>query len=297
MRTGAWVGSACWLLALGCTSVEELPATDAGVEEAGPDAVVEGGGALQGTMQCGDIPVSTDACGSCADEHCCDAGEACRANPGCVALRNCLAACPSEDAACAKGCAEANPTGDADNKVLSACRMRHCGGECFEDTTGACGFQLPPSECNDCAQSFCCEVGWVSNTEPSFWTYQDCVATCTTAACFADCDELEPEGRSFYMAFVGCLGTYCAEGCGVQPAATCGGFYGDACGACVSESCCDASVACLLSPACQRLRACVAACGGDASCVADCKAAEPSGADAFSVFDACLGSSCAGMCP
>ena len=297
MRTSVWVGlGAVWIFATACSSSEELSVHDAGVADTAPDVEAETGGALQGTMECGDIPVSTDDCASCADDNCCDEGNTCRANSACVALRECIAACPSQDESCAKGCAEANPDGAADNSVLSACRMRWCGAECFEDTTGSCGFQMPAADCNDCAQSMCCEVGWISNTEPSFWAYQDCVVSCTTASCFAECDSLEPEGRSFYMAFIGCLGTHCADSCGVEPAATCGGFYGDACGSCVSESCCEESTACMLSPNCQRLQACVSACGSDATCVATCEQQTPEGVDAFNAFDECLGSSCAGSC-
>ena len=96
------------IAAASCTSAEVLPDTEDAGAEAGADAAEkEGGAALQGTMQCGDIPVATDACAECADEHCCAAGEACAANPDCLALRACLAACPMDDAACAESCGDA----------------------------------------------------------------------------------------------------------------------------------------------------------------------------------------------
>jgi hypothetical protein len=300
MLTLHWAKKGAWLVVLGlasCTSVEELPSTvDAGSTESGSDAPSEGG-ALLGTMECGSIPVATEACATCADDHCCSAGEACADNEACVALRSCVAACPADDEPCTDACDDANPEGTADNAVLSACRMRWCGEECFELTGAECGFEQPPASCNECAQSMCCEVGWVSNTQPSFWAYQDCVVLCdpSDGACFDACSAENPDGRDYYMTFIGCLGTHCADGCGI--AATCGGFYGPACSTCVSDNCCDASLACLLDPACQKLQACVRSCGSDADCVSACEQTSPDAVDAFAALDSCLTSTCAGACP
>lgn len=294
--TWLWLGS--WLAAVGvtaCTNSEKLPATSDAGSQADVAAGADAGNALQGTMICGNIPVATRQCASCADDHCCGAGEACAGNPECVALRACQAACIIDDKACADACSSAHAGGQADNAVLSACRLRWCGVQCFDSTGAECGFQLPPAACNDCAQSKCCEVGWVSNTQPSFWSYQDCVANCADAGCFQTCASENPEGRDNYMAFIGCLGTHCAEACAVQPAATCGGFYAEPCGACVSASCCDESTACLLDPACQTLQRCVGACSGDA-CVSQCESASPGAVEALADLDACLASSCGSEC-
>ncbi|MFW5738728.1 MAG: hypothetical protein ACOC1F_00030 [Myxococcota bacterium] len=295
-RTRVSIGLLCLLGFVACTSSEELPAVDAGVGDANPDALVEGGGALQGTMQCGEVPVATAACAACADESCCQAGEACAANPECMALRACIGSCPADDAACAEACGDAHPDGAADNAVLAACRMRWCGVECFQSTAGSCGFQFPGA-CNECAQSMCCEVGWLSNTQPSFWRYQACAATCADAACFDACASAEPEGRDYYMAFIGCLGTHCASDCGVDPPATCGAYYDANCGPCVAEHCCEESTACLTDPACRLLHSCVQDCGGDQDCIADCEADHPGAVAAFESYRGCLESACGGLCP
>lgn len=280
-----------------CSSSEDpgLVTGTGGSGGGGGDAATEGGSSLQGTMECGDVRVATQACATCADEHCCDEGEACASNGECVALRECIAECPTDDAECSAACSEGHPGGSADNSVLAACRMRWCSQSCFSSAGIECGFAMSPATCNDCAQSHCCDVGWESNTEPTFWEYEACVKVCTDAACFQDCDAQHPRGRAFYMAFIGCLGTHCAQGCEVEPAATCGGFFGDECGSCIEQTCCEDASTCMTDPQCQLLRSCRQGCGADAACAASCEQDHPSAVQAADAMDECI-SACAASC-
>lgn len=279
------------------SSGDSAPKRDAGAD-APPDAIEEGWGTFTGTMQCGDIPVANPSCASCADGKCCEAGEACSANPACVSLRICLAACEGEDDACADGCSLEHAEGKADNAALSACRMRWCADECFNGADATCGFSLPPAACDTCAQAACCEVGWEANTQPSFWAYADCVAGCNNdASCFDACAQGTGEGRSYYYAFVGCLGTHCAEPCALQGAATCGGFYGPACGVCVQQSCCEASLACYGDVACVALRLCADGCAGDATCEQACEAEHAGAVQGYRTLRDCIVAACPDSCP
>jgi hypothetical protein len=281
----------------GCSPSNEDASKGDAAADAPVDAPEDGWGTFTGTMQCGDIPVANPSCASCADDRCCEAGETCSANPACVSLRTCLAACEAEDDACADGCREAHAGGRADNAVLSACRMRWCSSECFDGAPATCGFSMPAAACDTCAQAVCCEAGWEAYTQPSFWAYADCVDGCKEASCFDACEQGNDEGRSYYYTFVGCLGTHCAKPCALEGTATCGGFYGPACGTCVQQRCCDVSLSCYEDVACVGLWLCSERCAGDTSCEQACEAQHATSAVTFEALRDCLAASCAGSCP
>lgn len=279
-----------------CTGSADTP--DAGSsDDAGADVAQDTAddSPFHGTMQCGNVPVASPACAACADERCCEQGNACADHPDCLALRECRRGCAAQDDACQSACEASHLQGAAYDGALTSCRMHECAEECFGSAQVPCGFSVGPASCQACAESACCDIGYAAHLEPAFWAYQACLVACSDETCRSACASEHEQGSLYYATWLGCLGTDCAAECGISPPYTCGGYYTGACGACVAASCCNESTACYRDAGCVGVELCARKCAGDQACLDACKTSGP--ADGlWESLRACLASACATDC-
>lgn len=80
---------------------------------------------------CGAFSFAVPACGTCMQDHCCEAMTACSENTSCKSALACLARCALDDAACRLAC-EARAPGNELKAVLD-CRDASCAAT-FIDT-------------------------------------------------------------------------------------------------------------------------------------------------------------------
>lgn len=217
----AAVGPGCMILMLfaaGCSgSSDEDADAGAAAPDGGADQEAGPPDPFTGTMKCGGVPVANPTCATCADERCCDQGEACAAEPDCLALRECRRGCAPEDRPCQEGCEAIHPQGASLDAPLTACRMHECADDCFDGADVGCGFVVSPEACQDCATSACCQIGYDARLDPAFWDYSSCIVACSDAACFQQCADDHAAGATAYGAWIECLGTNCSTACGVPP--------------------------------------------------------------------------------
>lgn len=70
-------------------------------------------------------------CCDCSETQCLTPYDACRCEPDCVALIECLRNCDPTDQACQNACFDAHATGKQVYTALEACASKFCTSECF----------------------------------------------------------------------------------------------------------------------------------------------------------------------
>jgi hypothetical protein len=79
----------------------------------------------------GDLwPSIPDSCASCVEQSCCAEAKACGDNAECLAYRQCVAACATNDDACFTKCATDHSAGKTPSSTFSTCREAKCSISC-----------------------------------------------------------------------------------------------------------------------------------------------------------------------
>jgi hypothetical protein len=204
----------------------------AGTDAGGGSDAGDAGGASDGPGNgegeagtCGGFPWATGACGTCIEASCCGEAAACRGDPACAPVLECMASCAGSDDGCRHACVTQAP--DTTTLALIACQSRSCTSDCglpcggfFGVIPGAAGPCQSCLEENDCTVAATC-AGSVACLETQF-----CGAACLPldVTCVVNCEATHPLGSLFDGGpGFGPSNNACASTCGDGTTWTCAG--------------------------------------------------------------------------
>jgi hypothetical protein len=211
-------------LAVACShaplTAPNLAECDAGPQCGTTGGIVGGGGTSSdsgGPNACGVLVYRDSICNTCVTRECCARDVTCSNNADCLALAQCISACPSSDTMCVPRCrSQSNAIADYDNFVT--CVAMGCGNECAGSEAGAaCGsLVFSPLACDTCVNASCCGDDLACSNSPDCVAIVRCVASQCQAgdqACITNCETLYPGGEAIYRSLAQCVLTSCSTQC------------------------------------------------------------------------------------
>ena len=168
---------------------------------------------------CPPATADASACSQCHETTCCDSIAACTADASCTSLRQCAAACPTDDTSsvpCFLGCTSMYPDGVALYGKMLACEGYHC-----EHESTVCGSL---DACQDHCTFGTCPSEWIAClSDPGCLQLFVCAADCelgtTSESCIDGCNAAWPatvSGDGLLTALGNCeIG--CMPPCGAPP--------------------------------------------------------------------------------
>lgn len=269
-------------------------------------AGASGGSAPQGYGQ--------SECFTCVRAECEAELDACRAEPGCTAYLDCVAACATNDLGdadneCDEACAAATPE-EAQRVTATVVSCRHDGPgvEC-----DACGLPQgkrdvpesqmcearpnPPTPCRACFWEKCCDT-WDQCYGPNGNPECDAIVTCLIDAgcespelesCSETCFEAHPTGVDDYIAQLTCANLHCAP-----EISTCDATQRDACSTCIFSECGESYIDLLSTIDGVLIYTCISDCGENAAveCIEACVTAHPEANGDFFLWAECVDYRC-----
>jgi hypothetical protein len=192
--------------------------------DAGPRCGTQGGVGVgggtspdSGLIACGVLLFRDAFCNICVTRECCARNATCSNSADCLALVQCIDACPATDTMCVPGCrSQSNAIADYDNFIT--CVDTGCGAECAAREAGAvCGtLVFSPQACDTCVSASCCGDDLACSNSPDCAAIVRCVTTTCQAgdqACITNCETLYPGGEATYRGLAQCSLTNCSVQC------------------------------------------------------------------------------------
>lgn len=143
-----------------------------------------------------DTPLVT-ACSTCGATKCCASHRAYVADPGAVALRDCVKVCG--DPACERACDAEHDSSLATFWGFVVCDSVMCQNEC----------QFPATDCAACTNMNCADELAACRGNHDCDLLWDCFGACGTEDCKAACSAKYPSGATAFADFVLCDGQRC----------------------------------------------------------------------------------------
>jgi hypothetical protein len=239
------------------------------------------------------------ACRACRSEHCCQTLTTCLEDADCEEALECYASCA--DSACM-----ISQCNNAEHRPYLwkiapdwACRSRYCLVECQAADYCSAVFGGIHDDCMTCQHDSCCAETRTCSEDVDCIIHALCTRDCDgDAACEVACDLTYWGGGGLNHVREYCLASQCDAECGL-PLATCGGFDEsvEACGTCMTQSCCGEGWTCGTSAECAGIHICMDACGSDTACQNECLAhGTAAGVTAYQALMSCRSTQCAAQC-
>ncbi len=178
------------------------------------------------------------------------------------------------------------------------------GGSGWGGNTTECVIRFFDPACEQCMAGACQGACVACQNDEDCTAIVQCTFGCATGRqCIEACVEGNRGGESLYAAYLnrtsGCLGTKCAEACGIDSKECELGSSDPVCDGCLNERCLEPCRACAGSVDCTRALECAEDCGADQGCIDGCKASESAGWEAMVALvgtSGCLATQCSLEC-
>jgi hypothetical protein len=125
MKLGLVLGVCLCVLGCSSDSEEDGGSTGGATGTGGTGTGGTGAGGGDAGDGCGNFCTASECC-SCSETQCTTPYEACRCEPECVELIDCIRSCPQSDLTCQEGCFLSRPIGAQVYKTLENCAAKFC---------------------------------------------------------------------------------------------------------------------------------------------------------------------------
>ncbi|HNS96657.1 MAG TPA: hypothetical protein PLJ27_05410 [Polyangiaceae bacterium] len=174
---------------------------------------------LNAPSQC-DLSLGNPSCDACVSSHCLASCQSCADNPSCVALVECVSACPPNDQSCRSSCGMKNPGGIGAATAFAGdngCVPQKCPVECAMGSN-TCEVQSGNPACDACIRSECVGSCASCSENPDCLALVSCYFSCPSGdhQCQIGCATSHSGGVMAAGALIGptgCVSADCSYWC------------------------------------------------------------------------------------